>query len=113
VQDSFTGYLLCVLSDECVAGHNERITHITRVLCDSREFEARNSNYIVYCVSNERDSGVLEVEIVPTLIPEESRAVNLPPVEHEAAPYISATIFFVTLGAILAVIAFDIPALIL
>jgi len=26
VQDSFTDYLLCVLSDECVTGHNERIT---------------------------------------------------------------------------------------
>jgi len=30
MQDSFTGYLLCVLSDECVAGHNERITHENR-----------------------------------------------------------------------------------
>jgi len=26
VQDSFTDYLLCGSSDECVAGHNERIT---------------------------------------------------------------------------------------
>jgi len=27
VQDSFMDYLLCVLFNECVAGHNERMTH--------------------------------------------------------------------------------------
>jgi len=32
VQDSFKGYLLCVLSAKCVAGHNERITHENRHL---------------------------------------------------------------------------------
>jgi len=30
MQDSFTAYLLCVSSNECVAGHNERITHENR-----------------------------------------------------------------------------------
>jgi len=30
VQDSFTDYLLCVSSNECVAGHYERITHDNR-----------------------------------------------------------------------------------
>jgi len=44
VQDSFTNYLLCVSSDECVAGHNERITHKNRhiISCDSHEREARS-----------------------------------------------------------------------
>jgi len=39
VQDSFTDYLLCVLSDECVADHNEKITHKNRhtILCNSQE----------------------------------------------------------------------------
>jgi len=31
VEDSFTDYLLCVLFDECVASHNERIIHENRV----------------------------------------------------------------------------------
>jgi len=32
VQDLFVDYLLCVLSDKCVAGHNERITNEKRVI---------------------------------------------------------------------------------
>jgi len=42
VQDSFTDYL-CVSPDECVAGHDERLTHKNHhmISCDSHEREAR------------------------------------------------------------------------
>jgi len=50
VQDSFTDYLLCVLLDECVAGHNKRITHENRytISCDSHHREARPLRYSDY-----------------------------------------------------------------
>jgi len=32
MQDSFMNYSLCVLFDECVAGHNESITHKNRYM---------------------------------------------------------------------------------
>jgi len=43
MQDSFTDYLLCVSSDECVAGHNDKITHKNchPILCDFHDREAR------------------------------------------------------------------------
>jgi len=50
VQDPFTDYILCVSSDECVAGYNERITHENRhkISCDSHDREARPLQSFVF-----------------------------------------------------------------
>jgi len=54
VKDSFTDYLLCVLSDECVAGHNEGIITkiVTRGSCDSHEHEVRPLEVVCAVLSN-------------------------------------------------------------
>jgi len=43
VHESFTDYLSRISFNECVASHNERITHGNRhtILCDSHDREAR------------------------------------------------------------------------
>lgn len=59
------------------------------------------------------DFCILDIKIVPTIIPENQKAKNMDPLEVEEGGYFAASLGLVVVGVIVAIVVLDLPSLFL